>query len=320
VIPGPNIEGYRILERIGGGTTGDVYRAVQVKMDREVALKVLPSVLSSDPRHMERFQREVQALARLRHENIVTALDAGESSGHCFLVMEFVRGNTLAHIIERGGALDERRVGRIGLQMAHALDHACRHNLIHRDIKPQNIILSFQGMAKLCDMGFAHLAASPLDDSPDGLTLGTPAYISPEQAKGQQEVDIRSDIYSLGATLYHALTGSVPFQGRGAAEVMMKHIIDYVVPPHEKDEIVSEEISYIVKKMMRKEPEKRYQKPRILIADLQSFLEGTFQAPANWFSDSSLNLRAQRVKPEEEEEARRARKNRSRRLRKRKKR
>jgi serine/threonine-protein kinase len=282
-------------------------------MDRVVALKVLPPVLAGNPRYVERFMAEVRALARLSHENIVAAFDAGRSGSYAYLVMEFVKGNTLAKIIERGGALDERRVARIGLQVTRALDHAHRHRMLHRDLKPENIILSTTGAAKLCDMGFATLLTE-VEDLGEGLTLGTPLYISPEQARGETDIDIRSDIYSLGATLYHAVTGTPPFTGKGAAEIMMRHITDYLDSPSERNEDVSEELSFIIKKMMRKNPEKRYRTPKELAADLEAFEEDDFEVPTSWFTDSSLNLRAQKAKSApEKRRAPRARRKRKRR-------
>ncbi len=294
-----NIDGFRILEKIGGGATGDVYRAIQLKMDRVVALKVIPPVLSASPQYAERFMSEVRALAAVRHENIVAAFDAGRSGLFLYLAMEYVKGNTLGKIMERGGALDEKRVARIGLQVASALNCAYRRGLVHRDIKPQNILLTSSGAVKLCDMGFARLMNAADAQAKEGYTLGTPLYISPEQAKGEVETGTQSDIYSLGATLYHAVTGTPPFSGQSAAEIMLKHIIEYVEPPHERNPAVSEGLSYIIKKMMRKNPEKRYKTPAALEVDLTAFIEDKFVIPANWFSDSSLNLKPQKVSSEE---------------------
>jgi len=267
------IAGYRIQAVIGRGSMGTVYRALQVSLDRVVALKVLHPSLAGNPRYARRFEREALASARLTHPHVVAALDVGQDKGLRYLAMEFVPGRNVAQILT-GGPVEERRAIGIASQVARALEHAHRNEIVHRDIKPANILVTDSGTAKLGDLGLAkHLQADP-SQTDEGAAMGTPFYVSPEQARGDRRVDIRSDIYSLGATLYHMVTGRVPFPGPNPAVVMTKHLNEPLEPPDEVNPRVTRATGQIVEKMMAKDRDQRYQSPAELLVDLQAWLEG----------------------------------------------
>jgi serine/threonine-protein kinase len=264
------IPGYKVLSVIGRGSMGVVYKALQESMERLVALKVLPERFASDEEFAERFIQEARSVARLRHENIVSALDAGEYEGTYYFVMEFVEGRNLADILGEKGSLPAQEAARIVAQIGEALQHAHLAGLVHRDVKPGNILLSESGMAKLCDLGLTR----PAGDFCEGRAEGTPFYISPEQAKGGQEVDRRADIYSLGATFYHLLTGKPPFTGANAKEIIRKHITQNVTPLQETCPGVPREYALIVEKMLQKDAGSRYDNAAQVVEDIERVLEG----------------------------------------------
>jgi serine/threonine-protein kinase len=255
------IAGYRLLERLGGGAMGTVYKARQLSLDRDVAIKVLSPELASDPLYVERFLREAKAVARLNHPNIISGIDVGEAAGVKYFVMEFVDGTTVASFLRRGGSMDEERTMLIGQQICRALDHAYRNQLVHRDLKPENILVTRDGVAKLCDLGLAKLEDHPTAAGEAVHRMGTPDYISPEQARGEPNVDIRSDLYSLGATLYHMLVGRPPFEAPTAALVMAKHLTELPKPPRQHDATISALGETVVLKLLQKRREDRYQTP-----------------------------------------------------------
>lgn len=214
------IPGYRLEKEIGRGQSGRVLRAVQISMDRVVAIKILHPRLAEDPAVVARFVREARIVARLSHPNVVQGIDVGCSGGVHYFVMELVEGPPLSQILQPRVPLDERTCLTIGGQVARALQHAHENALVHRDVKPGNILLARSGAAKLADLGLA----IPSGTGAGGVLNGTPAYMSPEQARGSSDVDIRSDIYSLGVTLFQMLTGSTPFPGGTVADVLSRHI------------------------------------------------------------------------------------------------
>jgi len=262
------IGGYKLIERIGSGAMGTVYKAKQLSLDRVVAIKVLSPHLQRKPDYVERFLREARAVARLNHPNVISGIDVGEAGGVRYFVMEYASGTTVGSLLERGGALDESQVVRIARQIARALEHASQAGLVHRDVKPDNILITKDGVAKLCDLGLAK-------DRPEkGRSLGTPNYISPEQAEGADDVDIRSDLYSFGATLFHMLTGRPPFQGTAKA-VMVSHISTKPPRPSSIDPDVSEEMERIVLKLLHKDRRERFQSPRELLEALKGIESST---------------------------------------------
>jgi eukaryotic-like serine/threonine-protein kinase len=269
-----NIPGYDLIARIGQGAMGTVFKAKQISMDRVVAIKVLSPRYSKDRTFVERFLREARAVAKLNHENIISGIDVGEANGHHFFVMEFVDGAPVTSLMKRDGRLDEQRCLRIGVQVARALSHAHKHGIVHRDIKPENIMLTGAGAAKLCDLGLAKQTKGDADVTMDGTSVGTPNYISPEQARGEDKIDIRSDIYSLGASLYHMSVGGPPFSGANPMVVMTKHVTEFPEPPKRRCPALSEGFSSLVMKMMQKRREDRPQDPEAVIHDLERLING----------------------------------------------
>jgi len=258
------LDGYRLIERIGAGTMGVVYRARQLSLDRVVAIKVLSPHLAGRTDYVDRFLKEARTVAKLNHPNVISGIDVGEAHGLRYFVMEYAEGTTVGQVLKRGGAMDESRVARVAMQIARALEHAHDAGLVHRDIKPDNILVTKDGVAKLCDLGLAK-------DRPEaGRSLGTPAYISPEQARGVEDVDIRSDLYSFGCTLYHMLTGRPPFEGNPRI-VMVHHLSDHPTPIRELEPDVSAAMEEIVETLMRKEPDDRYPTPRHLVRALDEY-------------------------------------------------
>jgi len=253
------IAGYKLIEKIGAGTMGVVYKARQVSLDRVVAIKILSPRHSRKADYVELFLREARAVARLNHPNVISGIDVGDEDGVRYFVMELASGQPIGQLLSRGGALDEERVLPIAVQIARALEHAHEAGLVHRDVKPDNILVTKNGTAKLCDYGLAKTRPE------EGRPLGTPNYISPEQARGDASVDIRSDLYSFGATLFHMLTGRTPFEGN-AKVVMVKHLSEEPKGLRLIDPDISVAMDAIVAKLMRKKPEERYQSPKQLLA------------------------------------------------------
>jgi tetratricopeptide (TPR) repeat protein len=267
---------YEIMDKLGEGGAGVVYRARHAMLGRVVALKVLSSRRASDPQYLERFVREARVAVTLNHRSIVRGLDYGEADGYHYFVMEFVPGDTLYEILQREGKVEEPRALEIGIQVAKALRHAQQFDLCHRDLKPDNIMISVEtGETKVCDLGLAkpkHIETK--GGSGKTGAIGTPSYIAPEQIRGTGEADTRSDIYSLGATLYHAVCGHPPFTGKSVEDLLRKHLNE---PPRDPREVVVELSSgtaAVLLKMLEKDPNDRYQGLDELIADLEAVSAG----------------------------------------------
>ncbi|QEH37318.1 Serine/threonine-protein kinase PknB [Aquisphaera giovannonii] len=271
------VPGYQILDKLGRGSMGVVYKAKQLSVDRVVALKVLLDSLAQNKEFIKRFEREAKIAAKLSHNNIVNAIDAGEAGGRYYFVMEYVEGPTIKDFLDKNKTFEEKEAIRIVTAVAEALKHASQRGLIHRDIKPENVILMKDGGVKLADLGLARLT----DDekwglSEAGMAIGTPYYISPEQVRGQTDIDIRADIYSLGATFYHMVTGKVPYGGDNPSEVMRKHVDPRVqlVPPDHLNTNLSSGLGMVIETMLMKNREHRYSNPDDLILDLKCLSQG----------------------------------------------
>ena len=258
---------YELLDRVGAGAMGTVFKARHKRLNRIVAIKILKPSLARDKRYVERLRREARIVASLSHPHIVTGYDLGEEGGYHFFVMEFVEGKSLRQLLTEWGMFSEDYVLRVARETAMALDHAYQRDVIHRDIKPGNILIDENGKVKLTDMGLAKGPAD-LTLTRDGATVGTPMYISPEQARNPQDVDVRSDLYSLGATLYHMATGMPPFSGETMAVLITKVLNENVVPPDEANSAVSHGMSLVIRKLLAKNLTVRYQTPRELLNDL----------------------------------------------------
>ena len=264
------IPGFKLLEKLGRGSMGTVYKARQLGLDRIVAIKILSRNLARNEGFVRRFLKEARVVGRLNHPHVVQGFDAGEAGGDYYFAMEFCDGPTVLALLKRGGAMDESRAVKIVTQVAEALEHAHEEGLVHRDVKPDNIMIVEGGTAKLCDLGLAKDVSIESGSTAEGAALGTPNYISPEQARGETLVDIRSDIYSLGATFYHLLTGVPPFEGPNPAVTMVKHLNEPPLPPRKLRAELSPMVEKIVLKMLAKDPRDRYQTPSALLRDLDS--------------------------------------------------
>src|SRR5436190_15566931 len=271
------IPGYQLLGKLGKGAMATVYKARQMSLDRIVAVKVLPKRMGENPEFVERFYREGKAAARLAHNNIVQAIDVGQApDGFHFFVMEYIEGKTLYDIMQpapvgEGRAFTEEEALDVIIQIADALAHAHQRGLIHRDVKPKNILQTPQGVAKLTDLGLARATDDKeAAESEAGKAYGTPYYISPEQIRGEVDIDFRSDLYSLGATLYHLVTGRPPFEGETPTAVMHKHLKTPLVPADHVNTSLSAGLGEIIDVCMAKKREERYNSTVDLLEDLKA--------------------------------------------------
>lgn len=273
---------YRLIEKIGQGGMGSVYRAVHQKLKKQFAVKVLPPHRMRDPRAIARFHREMEAVGRLDHANIVRATDAGEFKGVHYLVMELVDGIDLARLLQAHGPLPLADACELTRQAAAGLQSAHESQLVHRDIKPSNLLLADSGQVKILDLGLARLTIPDDEESnPElsqtGLVMGTPDYMAPEQWSSCHETDIRSDLYSLGCTLYALLVGRPPFQTRehdSKTKKMAAHLRDAPQPITQLRRDLPSSVSAIVEKLLSKEPGQRYQTPLELQQELARYCGG----------------------------------------------
>jgi serine/threonine-protein kinase len=269
------IPGYKVLGKLGAGAMAIVYKAQQLSLNREVAIKVLPKRFSENPEYVERFYKEGQAAGKLNHNNIVQAYDVGEAGGYHYFVMEYVEGKTLYDDLAAGKVFSEDEALDIVIQVAKALAHAHANGLIHRDVKPKNIMINKEGIVKLADMGLARETTDiELAQAEKGKAYGTPYYIAPEQIRGEIDIDGRADIYGLGATFYHLVTGRVPFMAEDPADVMRMHLRNDLIPPDHINTSLSAGVSEIIEVMMAKKKEDRYNNAEELLADLKAVCEG----------------------------------------------
>ena len=295
---------YRIIEKVGAGGMGAVYSARHAQTGKLVALKTLPQRLASDARYLARFYQEAEMASELDHENIVKGLGGGREGDLHYFAMEFVDGENIQDMIARVERFPEDTALNIILPVARALEHADGHGLVHQDVKPENIIMDPKGVVKLLDLGLARRS-----DDLTKSTLGTPLYVSPEHVAGDRPLDIRSDIYSLGVTLYHMLTGSPPFVGTDERDTMTRHVEDELPWPQDVVPELSEWICQVLARMLAKSPDDRYAGPVELISDLEALLERrppryALQKPGGKTSDSTVR-RPERKKASGERKARR---------------
>ena len=259
---------YEIISRVGAGGMSDVYKAKDHKLNRNVAIKVLKKEFSKDKNFVSKFRTEAQSAASLIHPNIVNVYDVGEENGIYYIVMELIEGITLKNYIEKKGRLSARETISIAIQIANGIECAHNNQIIHRDIKPQNIMISREGKVKVTDFGIARAASA---NTINGNAMGSVHYISPEQAGGKY-VDEKSDIYSLGITMYEMLTGTIPFDGESTVSIALMHIQKNVPSVRELLPDVPVSIEKIVLKCTQNKEENRYPKISSLIADLKRAL------------------------------------------------
>src|SRR3954463_15772469 len=264
-------ERYRLESKLGSGGMSTVYLAHDETLERWVAVKVLHREISDQPDQLERFRREARAVAQLSHPNVVAVIDAGEDGGYPYIVFEYVPGETLKARIDSVGRLPLDEAAAYAIEIGRGLAAAHGQRLIHRDVKPQNVLIDAEGRAKVTDFGIARSLES------DGLTktgrvLGTTDYVSPEQAMGH-DVDPRSDIYSLGILLYEMLTGDVPFKADNLVGVAMKHVNEKVPDVQKRRRDVSSALAAVAERATEKKADKRYQDMNAMLADLENALE-----------------------------------------------
>ncbi len=270
---GFKVNRYVLLDLIGQGGMGRVYLARDTRLNRRVAVKILSRERVNNFRAVARFQREARVGAQLQHENLVRIYDEGEDNGKCYLVMEYIEGKNIGTIIAQDGPMAPGVATRLVRQVALGLEHAQQKGLIHRDVNPYNILVTREGVAKLTDLGLAIDLSDQVQVTRDGAMVGTFDYVSPEQARHSRAVDTRSDIYSLGCTLYHMLTGEVPFPSPSLSEKLFGH---QSVEPEAVNKLVPgvpEGLAEVVRKMMKKSPDERYASPKELTQALEPYVD-----------------------------------------------
>jgi len=292
---------YEIGKRIGRGGMAEIFQARDILLDRPVAIKVLFPEFATDPAFVERFRREAQAAANLNHPNIVGVYDWGKVNNTYYIAMEYVNGRTLADILKQSGTLTPMQVCDVMSEVASALISAHQNGVIHRDIKPGNILVSTTGQVKVADFGIARALGSGVEQglTQTGAVMGTATYFSPEQAQGAS-TDQRSDIYSLGVVMYEMLSGSAPFTGENAVAIAYKQVHEQAMPLNQRVATVPPEVAAIVAKCMQKSPDDRYSSADQVRDELRRFVEGM---PVLAMSEHAANNDKTRVLPQTETNA-----------------
>ena len=293
-----DIPGYEIIERVGRGGMAEVWKARQLSLDRLVAIKILTTQALPDQEALSRFHIETRAAALLNHQGIVQVYDAGEIKGVPYYAMEFVEGRTVGDLIEEHGRLDWDTALAIAECVAQGLAHAWdKAGIIHLDIKPDNILAASDGSIKITDLGLARITEALQDEKSD-LVLGTPNYTSPEQAMGKPDLDCRSDIYSLGAMLYHLVTGVLPFAGARGSEAMDKHVNNFLADPIDLNPTIPEPVAWLIEKMMVKDRDLRPKDWNVVLHDLRRVRERLLpDAPLPEEGQSTVKRSRKRVAP-----------------------
>ncbi|RME04731.1 MAG: serine/threonine protein kinase [Planctomycetota bacterium] len=265
------IAGYQILRKVGQGAMGMVYKALRLEDKREVALKILHPKFAKNQEDLARFLRGAKLSLSLNHPNILRSYDFGQVNDIYYQAIEFIRGETVMEYLERTGPIDEVICLTIVAEVAAALAYLDAKGLVHRDVKPHNIMMTHLGEIKLTDLGIILDKQANTKITAEGISIGSPHYISPEQAMGE-DLDIRSDFYSLGATMYHMLTGEYPYQGRSGAEILYKQVHNPPPNPLEKRPNISPQVASLVLKLMAKKPSERFQTPKEFIDAIRDCL------------------------------------------------
>jgi eukaryotic-like serine/threonine-protein kinase len=263
-----SVGNYDLLEKIAEGGMGAIYRGRHRESGAIVAIKIMAPHLTQNPLLLKRFEQEFRAASRLDHPNIVRALDYSDNGSSPYLVMEFVEGESLGQRLEREGRMSEAEAIRLIAQVAQGLHRAHKQNLVHRDVKPDNILVTTDGIAKLADLGLVKETETDLNLTRTGRGLGTPHFMAPEQFRNAKNADIRCDIYSLGATLYQMVTGELPFRSNGPLDAWMKKIHNELVPPRQIVPDLSERLDWAIRRAMSADPNKRPTSCREFVEDL----------------------------------------------------
>jgi beta-lactam-binding protein with PASTA domain/tRNA A-37 threonylcarbamoyl transferase component Bud32 len=264
---------YRIIGRLGSGGMADVYRAEDTQLGREVALKLLYRRFAEDEEFVERFRREASSAANLQHPNVVQVFDRGEWDGTYYIAMELLRGRNLKQVVRDHGALDPALAVDLAIQILKAARFAHRRGVVHRDIKPHNVIVDDEGRARVTDFGIARAGASDMTET--GSIMGTAQYLSPEQAQGHP-VDARADLYSIGIVLYELLAGVLPFEGESPVTIALKQVTEDPVPPHHLNPAIPAALGTVIMRALRKDPGERFQDADSFIAALESAMAGRY--------------------------------------------
>ncbi len=268
---------YRVLGRLGVGGMATVYLAEDSSLGRKVALKVMAERYAEDGEFVERFRREAQAAARLNHPNIIAVYDRGEADGRPYIAMEYLQGRTLKQVIQKEGPLSPERAIAVAMQVLAGLRYAHEHGVVHRDVKPHNVLVGDDGRIKVTDFGIAHAGDPQMTEV--GSIVGTAQYLSPEQARGRS-VGPQTDIYSLGVLLYEMLAGRVPFEGDSSVAIAMQHVSDEPPPLRSLAPLVPESLGLVVSHAMLKDPSQRYASADEFAADLDRVRRGLVPAAA----------------------------------------
>ena len=270
-LSGKKLGGYHLLERIGSGGMGEVYKAVQIALGRQVALKILSPELTQDRSFVERFLREARAAGKFNHPNVIQVHEAGDEHGTYYYSMEYVDGGSVQDLVSKGRKLEPLRATQIVIQAARALEYAEKVGLVHCDVKPDNLMLTSGGDVRLSDLGIAKtLNPKGQAEQSEGV-FGSPHYMAPEQARGLP-LDHRSDLYALGCTYYRILLGRVPFTGKDAKAIMEKQVFDTPVQPRQLDPHLPPMVYTILNRLLKKRPADRYQRASTLLKDLETAL------------------------------------------------
>ncbi|MBI2571212.1 MAG: protein kinase [Candidatus Schekmanbacteria bacterium] len=295
-LEGQVIGGCRVEAEIGRGAMGVVFRAHHLALDIPVALKTLHAdIATAGAENIERFVREAQAAARLQHQNIVGVLNVGQENGVHYILMQYVDGETLQDRLARERKLAVEEALSIVAQVCDALEMARRHRIVHRDIKPSNIIIDASGIVRLMDLGLAKCVDSGVEVTQTGATLGTPLFMSPEQVRDSTRVDHRSDLYSLGCTLYWAICGQPPYRGQSPMNVLMQHINAPIPDPCDLDRTIPLPVAALIRRLLAKSPAERFQTARELAAEIADILRqlGSSKAPPP--DDEAIDLQRARI-------------------------
>jgi serine/threonine-protein kinase len=269
------VPGFELLEKVGQGSMGTVYKARQVSMNRLVAVKVLHPRVAADPTLLADLTREAHLAARLGHNNIVQAIDVGQAGTLHYFVMEYIEGRTVRQELDDGKTYDETEAVGICLQVARALEHAHKRGLVHRDVKPGNVVVTSDGTVKLADLGMARDTGDARHaDRERGLVIGTPYYMAPEQIRGRADIDGRADLYSLGATFYHMVTGRPPFPGTNVDSILQRHLEEEPTPADHVNRALSSGLGEVLETLLTKDRRRRYQSAGDLILDLECLQRG----------------------------------------------
>lgn len=273
---GSVVRDYVLVRLLGRGAMASVYLGQHQQTEQKVAVKLLASEFAVKNEFIQRFIHEASACAALKHENIIHVYETGQENGTYFMIMEYVEGFNLAHFLEVQDKIKESQALPWIKQAAQALGYAHSHGIVHRDLKPDNIMLTYQHVVKIADLGLSKKLEADENYSMtmSGTVIGTPYYISPEQARDAKHVDARTDIYSLGATFYHLLTGYPPFEGSSAADVMSKHMSEVLISPQRRSKTLSDGFSDLILKMMEKDPAKRFENMKELILAIERLERG----------------------------------------------